>query len=332
MIPSVIVSCGDVNGVSIECFVKALRLGVADCTITLAINIDTLRHYLLLADLDAVVEGHAMRVADITVQLINIEHKPEIEFGVISKTSGLHAIESLNTAISQVRTKQSNIMLTLPISKEACTLAGWTHPGQTEMLGDADGNSSLMVLCHHNTRIALITGHVPLNSVSALITPNLLRDKMIRFAKTLHGDFNVNVPKIAVLGVNPHAGENGHISSEDVDVIGRTISSVNLLSENHPSTHWVFEGPFAADGFFAFDAYREYDGIIAMYHDQGLIPIKLLSHGAGVNFTSGLSFVRTSPDHGTAFSIAGKSLAQPSSTLQALNLGIEIFHARTSAV
>lgn len=332
MKPSVIVSCGDVNGIGIECFVKALRLGVADCTMTLAVNIDALRHYLLLADLDAVVESDVMRVAGTAVQLINIDHKPDIEFGVVSKSSGLHAIESLNAAISHVLSKKSSVMLTLPISKEACTLAGWTHPGQTEMLGEADGSSSLMVLCHHSTRVALITGHIPLNSVSSVITPDLLKDKMIRFAKSLHRDFKISVSKIAVLGVNPHAGENGNISSEDVDIIGRTISSVNLLSENHPFTHWVFEGPFAADGFFAFDAYREYDGIIAMYHDQGLIPIKLLSHGAGVNYTSGLSFVRTSPDHGTAFSIAGKSLAQPSSTFQALNLGIEVYHARASVV
>lgn len=331
MKPSVIVSCGDVNGVGLECFVKALQLGIADCTLKLAVNIDALRHYILQADVEAVVENDVMHVGDVLVQLINIEHMPEVEPGVVSKAAGMHAVESLNVAISLALTKQADVMLTLPISKEACKLAGWMYPGQTEMLAEADGNSGLMVLCQHKTRIALVTGHVPLNSVTAFITPDRLKAIMIRFAETLHRDFEIGVPKISVLGLNPHAGDNGHIGNEDVDIIGQTISSTNLLSENHPSTHWVFEGPFAADGFFAFDSYREYDGIIAMYHDQGLIPIKLLSHGAGVNYTAGLSFVRTSPDHGTAFSIAGKSLARPSSTLQALKLGIEIFRARASA-
>ena len=178
-----------------------------------------------------------------------------------------------------------------------------------------------MILMNDFLRIGLITGHIPISKIAETITPELIESKVKILNQSLKKDFNINKPKIAVLGLNPHSGDNGVIGNEENNLIEPTIKSIN---ENGIL---VF-GPYAADGFFGSETYKQFDGVLAMYHDQGLIPFKTLSFGKGVNFTAGLNRVRTSPDHGTAYEIAGKGIADNSSFKEALYTAITIFKNR----
>ena len=178
-----------------------------------------------------------------------------------------------------------------------------------------------MILMNDFLRIGLITGHIPISKIAETITPELIESKVKILNQSLKKDFNINKPKIAVLGLNPHSGDNGIIGKEENDLIKPTIKSIN---ENGIL---VF-GPYAADGFFGSETYKQFDGVLAMYHDQGLAPFKALTFGNGVNFTAGLSHVRTSPDHGTAFDISGKGVANSDSFKEAVFTGIKIFKNR----
>ena len=178
-----------------------------------------------------------------------------------------------------------------------------------------------MILMTDELRIGLITGHIPISKVAESITPDLIKEKVDTMYTSLVQDFGINKPKIAVLGLNPHCGDKGVIGLEDDEVIVPTIKEIK------ESGKLVF-GPYAADGFFGSETYKQFDGVLATYHDQGLAPFKALSFGNGVNYTAGLSEIRTSPDHGTGFDIAGKNLANPSSFKEALFAGIQIFKTK----
>lgn len=178
-----------------------------------------------------------------------------------------------------------------------------------------------MILLSDNLRIGLITGHIPISKVAETITPELIENKVAILHESLVKDFNINKPKIAVLGLNPHNGDNGVIGNEDDELIRPTIEKIK------DSGKLVF-GPYAADGFFGSKTYQQFDGVLAMYHDQGLAPFKALSFGNGVNFTAGLHKIRTSPDHGTAFDVAGKGKANPESFKEALFTALKIFKNR----
>ena len=178
-----------------------------------------------------------------------------------------------------------------------------------------------MILMNDFLRIGLITGHIPISKITETITPELIERKVNILNQSLKQDFNINKPKIAVLGLNPHSGDNGVIGQEENDFINPTIKSIK---ESGIFVH----GPYAADGFFGSKTYEQFDGVLAMYHDQGLAPFKALTFGNGVNFTAGLSHVRTSPDHGTAFDIAGKGKASSDSFKEAVFAGIKIFKNR----
>ena len=170
-------------------------------------------------------------------------------------------------------------------------------------------------------RIGLITGHIPISKVAEAITPDLIKEKVATMYDSLVEDFGIDKPKIAVLGLNPHCGDKGVIGKEDDEIIKPTISEIKKTGK------LVF-GPYAADGFFGSETYKQFDGVLATYHDQGLAPFKALSFGKGVNFTAGLSHIRTSPDHGTGYEIAGKNLANPSSFTEALFTAIQVFKTR----
>jgi len=176
-----------------------------------------------------------------------------------------------------------------------------------------------MILAWQDVRVALATIHVPLREVAPLITLDHISERIASLIGALRTSFGIDRPRIAVLGLNPHAGENGTIGREEVDVIAPAIESMSAADPNA-----AIEGPFPADGLFGFGGYRQYDGILAMYHDQGLIPLKLLAQGGGVNITAGLRHIRTSPDHGTAFAIAGRNAADPASTMEAIDLAAEM--------
>ncbi|MFZ3273040.1 MAG: 4-hydroxythreonine-4-phosphate dehydrogenase PdxA, partial [Lutibacter sp.] len=213
-------------------------------------------------------------------------------------------------------------LVTAPINKENIQSEEFHFPGHTEDLESKLKGESLRILMAESLRIGFITGHIPVSKVAASITPDLIKKKVSILYKTLEQDFAISKPKIAILGLNPHCGDHGVIGTEDDEIIGPTIAEIQSEGK-------LVYGPYAADGFFGSENYKNFDAILAMYHDQGLAPFKALSFGEGVNFTAGLNKVRTSPDHGTAYDIAGKDIANINSFKEAVFSGIQIFKTRT---
>jgi 4-hydroxythreonine-4-phosphate dehydrogenase len=314
----IVVSCGDINGIGIEAFMKALPMFYAekdnsDCELTLAVNRKSLLDYTEKSGFDIKVEHSFFQYKSFRVKLLDCESYAAVNLGIADKKSGFLAIESLDRAVSAVKSKEYGAVLTLPVAKDVMKAAGWNFIGHTQYLADSCGKvQPLMILFKDNLRVAVVTDHIPLMDVARyLAETNLPESTADIFNKSLKVDFAIDTPKIAVMSINPHGGENGEIGTEEVDFLKKKIEKIR-------ESNIIAEGPKAADGFFGFGEYKHYDGILAMYHDQGLIPIKLLANGGGVNFTAGLPIVRTSPDHGTAFSIAGQGKANPQSTYDAL--------------
>ena len=246
-----------------------------------------------------------------------------IELGSVTKESGKAAFEALEKAITACKNGEVDVLVTAPINKEAIHSEEFHFPGHTEYLQERmdEEEKALMILCSGDLRFALATSHLPLRDVPAAITPELLEEKITLFNESLKVDFNINAPKIAVLALNPHAGDNGLIGTEEEEVIKPVIK--NMSEEGI-----LCYGPFPADGFMGSGNYARFDGILAMYHDQGLAPMKALGMDDGVNFTAGLSIVRTSPAHGVAYDIAGKGCADENSFRQAIYAAIDIFRNR----
>jgi len=274
---------------------------------------------------------HAVSEDQITKGKINVlecygYEKPSIEPGKLTENAGKCAMLAVKKGIALCNSHKADALVTAPISKEAVNRAGYHIPGHTEFLADkTDTRDFMMLLVNDDLRVGLASVHIPITKVpGALSTASILRYIDIMH-KSLQQDFNIAEPKIAVLGLNPHAGDGGVIGSEEIDIISPAIHDAQATGKE-------ISGPHPADGFFGNQQYENYDGILAMYHDQGLIPFKTLSFGAGVNFTAGLPFVRTSPDHGTAFDIAGKNQANPSSFNQAFSLAIELTENRKKEV
>lgn len=322
----IIISAGDCNGIGLESVVKALHVRrVDDVQFTLAIHPLVLAQAIHTYALDAHTDGSALFVGEHVVQIMPCRHEAIVSVGVLAIDAGRHAVESLELAISTLQAGHFDALVTLPVSKEANALAGWSYPGQTEMIATMCGGTPLMMLCSGSLRVALATIHIPLRSVAQALTADGLRASIEALHKALRLDVGIANPRIAVLGLNPHAGEHGRIGTEETSMIGPAIAHAQHLAMH-------VEGPFPADGFFAFGAYKHYDGILAMYHDQGLIPLKLLAQGGGVNVTANLAVVRTSPDHGTAFSIAGTNSADPTSTTEAIEMAIALTRTRRHGI
>ncbi len=264
---------------------------------------------------------------DERINLINVvAEDTKVEPGVASKTAGEAAFAALERAVTDLRNGEIDALLTAPINKDSIQSDTFSFPGHTEYLekslGDgAERSKALMIMCNDNMRVALVTTHAPLAEVPAMVTRESVAGALRLFHRSLCEDFGVTSPRIAVLALNPHAGENGLLGSEEADQIVPALEDVR-------ADHIVAFGPYAADGFFGSGAWKHFDGVLAMYHDQGLAPFKLLGMDNGVNFTAGLPFVRTSPDHGTAFDIAGKGEASPDSLREALYAAIDIVRNR----
>ncbi len=238
--------------------------------------------------------------------------------GKLISESGLLAMQAIEKATEFCIKGMLDAMVTAPISKEAVNLAGYYIPGHTEFLAEKTNTSKfLMTLVSGNLRVALVAGHVPIKEVAQCITTDRILEDLRVLNQSLRIDFGIKEPKIAVLGLNPHAGDGGVIGNEEIDIIAPALK---IATQNGINC----TGPFPADGFFGQQSYKNYDAILAMYHDQGLAPFKLLSFGKGVNFTAGLPIIRTSPDHGTAFDIAGKNKASESSLLEAYQLAVKL--------
>jgi 4-hydroxythreonine-4-phosphate dehydrogenase len=318
------VSCGDVNGVGLECFFKALERFYSEyttlgkCQIDLAIEPRTLKEYSEKLKMPiSIIQNHIV-YKDVELNMINCETYVQLEFGLVTAQAGKLAQESVLKVIDYVRQGRADAMMTLPISKEAVYLAGWQFAGHTELLASYYNETNpLMILFAGNLRVALVTIHSALRDVPDLITQDRIIDICTKFNNSLIVDFAIPNPKIAVLSLNPHSGENGAMGSEEIEII---IPAIEFLNKNGISVI----GPFPSDGLFAHKEFEKYDGIVSMYHDQGLTILKYIAQGGGVNFTAGIPIIRTSPDHGTAFSIAGQNIANAQSTLDALVWAFEI--------
>ena len=322
------ISIGDLNGIGMEVILKSFedKRILEFCTPVIfgsskvfsyhkkAINSEL--QSFGIQDLDSVQDGK--------INLINVwKDEVSIELGTPTAASGEFAFKSLQAATAALREKKIDILITAPISKDNIQSEDFKFPGHTEYLESELEGESLMILMTDTLRMGLITGHVPVSKVSETITKDLIERKVAIMHETLVKDFGINKPKIAVLGLNPHCGDHGVIGTEDDELIRPTLDGIRDQGK------LVF-GPYAADGFFGSRNYEKFDGILAMYHDQGLVAFKTIAFGNGVNYTAGLSEIRISPDHGTAFEIAGKGLADASSFTEALHTGIKIFNTRNS--
>ncbi len=246
---------------------------------------------------------------------------PAVEYGAITAAAGRAAMRAVETAVRGCVEGSFDAMVTAPISKEAISLAGYDAPGHTEFIAGLTGGRPLMMLVSDRLRVALVTAHVPLRAVPEAVTQGLVKQRIADLSQSLRRDFGIERPRVAVLGLNPHAGDGGVLGSEERDVIAPAVRAACAEGLH------AF-GPYPADGFFASRGFAEVDAVLAMYHDQGLVPFKTLAFESGVNFTAGLPIVRTSPDHGTAYDIAGLGRASASSMRAAVYLAIDVARRR----
>ncbi|WP_299709866.1 4-hydroxythreonine-4-phosphate dehydrogenase PdxA [uncultured Tenacibaculum sp.] len=320
------ISIGDINGIGIEIILKTFedKRMLEFCTPVIfgsnkvisfhkkALNLNNSIHG--IQSFDKIVHGK--------INLLNIwKEDVKVDIGKTTPDGGKYALKSLAETVKALKNEDIDVLLTAPINKENIQSKEFNFPGHTEFLENELEGESLMILMCGDLRIGLITGHVAVSQISELITPELIKKKVEIMHKSLKRDFNINKPKIAVLGLNPHCGDKGVMGKEDDEIIRPTVAEIK-------ETGKLVFGPYAADGFFGSKTYEQFDGVLAMYHDQGLAPFKALSFGNGVNFTAGLDKIRTSPDHGTGFDIAGKNKANVESFKEALFSSLKIYRNR----
>jgi 4-hydroxythreonine-4-phosphate dehydrogenase len=246
----------------------------------------------------------------------------DLNLGVNDDKVGQYAVKSFIAATNALKEGLVDVLVTAPINKYNIQSEDFKFPGHTDYLNQELEGNALMLMVQGNLRVGLLTDHIPVSEVASRLTEELIKEKIETVRKSLIQDFSINKPKIAVLGLNPHCGDGGVIGKEDDAILKPTLKKI------FEKGTLVF-GPFAADGFFGSGQYEKYDAVIAAYHDQGLVPFKTLSFGRGVNYTAGLSKIRTSPDHGTAYDIAGKGMADYNSFKEAVYLALDIYRSRS---
>jgi 4-hydroxythreonine-4-phosphate dehydrogenase len=330
MKPIIAITIGDINGIGPEVIVKACRQpSVMElCRPVVVGSFDALNWHrawlgtpVTIKKVDDIGEAE-----DGVVSVLDVpaEFNPA-EIGTPTMTSGRAAIEAIERAIPLVRSGAASALVTAPISKYALALAGSPFKGHTDMLIDMfKAKDVMMVLASDNLRVGLVTIHIPVSRVASSITRESVTHTLRIARNACATDFGVPSPRMAVLALNPHAGDCGAIGTDEHDVIEPAIKTLRDEGAN-------VEGPFAADGFFSAHCREVYDMVIAMYHDQGLIPFKMQAAGHGVNVSCGLPIVRTSPDHGTAYSIAGTGRASFGSMVEAIDLARTIMLNRAAA-
>ncbi len=263
-----------------------------------------------------------IRDGKLNIVEVSVTHN-DVTPGVPTEVSGRAAVEALELAVDALKRGDIQVLVTAPISKKAVQSEDFKFPGHTEYLHDrlGDGSGALMILYNDYLRVALVTTHLPLSAVPKAITRERVLDKIRSFEKSLKADFTCERPMIAVLSLNPHCGDEGLLGNEEKDEI------IPALEDAKNEGILVF-GPYSADGFFAAGSFGSFDGVLAMYHDQGLAPFKAIAGETGVNYTAGMPFVRTSPDHGTAYDVAWKDKADPTSMRQAIYKAIDLYRNR----
>ena len=324
----VAITQGDTNGIGYEVILKAF----ADpailelCTPIIygspkvaayhrkALNIET--NFSIINTAEEAREGRLNMLAC-------FDNEVKVDMGQPSSEAGEAALKALDRAMTDFRSGVYDVLVTAPINKATIQSPGFTFPGHTEYIETSvgEGQKALMILMSDRLRVALVTTHLPIKEVAKAITKEAIVEKATTFHQALRRDFRISSPRIAVLAQNPHAGDNGLLGAEEKDVITPAIEELAAKGIQ------AF-GPYPADGFFGVATYTHFDGVLAMYHDQGLAPFKALAQDCGVNYTAGLPIVRTSPDHGTAYDIAGQGKADENSMRQAIYTAIDVFRNR----
>jgi 4-hydroxythreonine-4-phosphate dehydrogenase len=322
------ITVGDINGIGLEVIIKTLSHPSVTqlCTPVIYGSSKVVSYHKNIVNPQDFTFHNTNSADKIYHQKINVvncwQDNVNIALGKETEEGGRFAHIALDRAVRDLKDGHIDILVTAPISKNAMQMAGFQYPGHTEYLAAAfETDESLMMMISDTLRVALLTTHMPLSQVAASITKEKFHARLAMLHKTLQVDFGITKPVIAVLGLNPHAGENGTMGKEEESVIKPAIIEAK-------KSGLLVMGPFSADGFFGSMKHTKFDAVLAMYHDQGLIPFKMLHFADGVNFTAGLPYIRTSPDHGTAFEIAGKNEADPSSFRSALFKGIDLFRLR----
>lgn len=322
-------SCGDPNGIGIETLIQVFADSrmFREATPILYATKNLVESVLELIPDAEQLEWSLVENADKAqtdqLNIVSIQEEPwTINWGQVDAAAGDFAMRSLEMVVNDLASTKVDVLVTLPIHKEAMRLGQFKHTGHTEYLADfANVDEVLMLLVASELRVGMCTGHIALKDVAAALDTKLIIDKARLMHDSLTRDFGIAQPRIAVLGLNPHASDNGLMGDEEKKIIAPAVRELASAGK-------IVMGPYAADGFFGSGAHKQFDGVLAMYHDQGLAPFKALSFGNGVNFTAGLPVVRTSPDHGTGFDIAGQGLANGDSVRAAIFLARDILSNR----
>lgn len=322
------ISIGDINGIGLEVILKTLidtRINKL-CTPIIYGSSKVVSYHKNIVSLPDFQYQNIKSADQVDHEKINIlncwNDTVNITLGKVNEIGGQYAFKSLEAAVKDLAAGHIDALVTAPIHKKAMQMADFPFLGHTEYITqELGGKESLMFLVSKGMKVGLVTNHTPIKDIASKITKSKILEKIKIMEETLRIDFAIEKPTIAVLGLNPHAGDEGVIGEEEINIIRPAIDEAKKKGI-------LAFGPFPADGFFGSGQYNKYDAVLAMYHDQGLVPFKALSFGSGVNYTAGLRGVRTSPDHGTAFDIAGKNEAEPASFRQALFLAIDIARNR----
>jgi 4-hydroxythreonine-4-phosphate dehydrogenase len=323
------ISLGDYNGIGPEVILKALQYNRLQkiCTPVIYGSMRVLNRYRNLLNLKDWNLNGAPTIGQISHKMTNVitcwpDQNQDIQPGQVTADAGQAALACLQRAVDDLKDGKLDALVTAPINKYNIQSEEFKFPGHTEYLAQEFGvQDNLMFLVSERLRVGVVTGHVPLGRVRQNVTRERIAQKLTLMMQSLRQDFGIEKPKIAVLGLNPHAGEEGLLGNEEQEIIKP------LLAEWRNKGQLVF-GPYPADGFFGTRGYTKFDAVLAMYHDQGLIPFKAIAFEDGVNFTAGMPVVRTSPDHGTAYDIAGKNLADETSMLQAIYTAVDVARQR----
>lgn len=328
--PIIGITIGDLNGIGPEVIIKTLSDNrmLDICTPVVFASNKVINYYRKMFPDHPFNFSTTKDLTKLNPKQVNIftcwEEDVPVQPGALTETGGKYAVRSLLVAAQCLKDKQLDALVTAPIHKSNTQIPDFPYTGHTPFLKELFGAKNvLMLLYSHSLRVALATEHTPIGKVAASISKELLLSKIAILRETLIKDFGIDKPKIAVLGLNPHAGDEGQIGNEEQTIIKPVVEQLQQQGQ-------IVRGPYGADGFFARRSYQHFDAVLAMYHDQGLIPFKTLAPGEGVNYTAGLPAIRTSPDHGTAFDIAGKNIADPSSLREAIYQAIDLLRQRAT--
>ncbi len=326
------ITVGDINGIGLEVILKTLsdkRL-LNWITPVLYGSTKVASYHKNVAKIKDLPLHNCKDIHSLNPKAVNVINcwmeNVKISLGKCSEDGGKYATFSLEQSIEDLKNGHIDALVTAPINKKAMQLSGFDFPGHTEYLTHRfNAPQNLMLMVHDDLKVGLVTNHLPVSQIAETLTSSLILQKIELMNESLKMDFGIDKPAIALLGLNPHAGDNGVLGNEETDIIIPAI-------EEAKKKGILAIGPYAADGFFGSGNYKNFDGILAMYHDQGLAPFKALSFGGGINYTAGLPIIRTSPDHGTGYDIAGKNEADPQSFRKALYLALDCFKMRQDYV